>query len=125
MPLHIPLAVGLIGRDGRDLPLDLEGRGLLNEPVIELVEASRTFRFRNLNERPVPSINRGFSAPVRLDAGLSEADRLFIVEADSDPFNRWETSQGLARDVMLATMRSLAEGGSVADSPKLRTGRRD
>jgi aminopeptidase N len=114
-PLHIPLAVGLLGRDGRDLPLDLEGRGLLNEPVLELVETSRTFRFRNLNERPVPSLNRGFSAPVRLDAGLSKADQLFIVEADSDPFNRWETSQGLARDVMLATMRSLAKGGSVAE----------
>jgi aminopeptidase N len=114
-PLHIPLAVGLLDRDGHDLPLDLEGRGLLNEPVVELVEASRTFRFRNLNERPVPSLNRGFSAPVRLDAGLSKADQLFIVEADGDPFNRWETSQGLARDVMLGTMRSLTQGHSVAE----------
>jgi aminopeptidase N len=114
-PLHIPLAVGLLDRDGHDQPLDLEGRGLLNEPVLELDETSQTFRFCNLNERPVPSLNRGFSAPVRLDAGLSKADQLFIVEADSDPFNRWETSQGLARDVMLATMRSLAKGGSVAE----------
>jgi aminopeptidase N len=110
LPLHIPLAIGLIGRDGRDLALDLEGRGVLNEPVIELTEPSQTFRFRNVAERPTPSINRGFSAPVRLRAGLSTPDRLFIVEADSDTFNRWEMSQGLARDVMLETMGLLRDG---------------
>jgi aminopeptidase N len=110
LPLHIPLAIGLIGRDGRDLALDLEGRGVLNEPVIELTEPSQTFRFRNVAERPTPSINRGFSAPVRLRAGLSTPDRLFIVEADSDTFNRWEMSQGLARDVMLQTMGLLRDG---------------
>ena len=110
LPLHIPLAIGLIGRDGRDLALDLEGRGVLNESVIELTEPSQTFRFRNVAERPTPSINRGFSAPVRLKAGLSTPDRLFIVEADSDTFNRWETSQGLARDVMLETMGLLGDG---------------
>ncbi|HUF44202.1 MAG TPA: aminopeptidase N, partial [Aestuariivirgaceae bacterium] len=110
LPLHIPLAIGLIGRDGRDLALDLEGRGVLNEPVIELTEPSQTFRFRNVSERPAPSINRGFSAPVRLRAGLSTPDRLFIVEADSDTFNRWEMSQELARDVMLKTMGLLRDG---------------
>jgi aminopeptidase N len=114
-PLHIPMAIGLVGRDGRDLPLDLEGRGALNEPVVELVEASQTFRFRSLPERPVASLNRGFSAPIRLTAGLSKFDQLFIVAADSDPFNRWETSQDLARDVMLETMRALEQGGSVAE----------
>jgi aminopeptidase N len=115
LPLHIPLAMGLLGKGGRDLPLDLDGRGVLNEPVIELTEASQTFRFRNLPERPVPSLNRGYSAPVRLNAGLSKPDRLFIVETDSDPFNRWETSQGLARDVMLETMRQLAQGRNVPE----------
>jgi aminopeptidase N len=114
-PLHVPLAVGLVGKGGRDLPLDLEGRGVLNEPVIELVEAAQTFRFGNLPERPVVSLNRGFSAPVRLTTGLSTADQLFIVEADADPFNRWETSQGLARDVMLETMRALTLGERVSE----------
>jgi aminopeptidase N len=114
-PLHIPLAIGLVGPNGRDLPLNLEDRGALNEPVVELVEASQTFRFCNLPERPVASLNRGFSAPVRLTAGLSKPDQLFIVAADSDPFNRWETSQDLARDVMLETMRALEQGGSVAE----------
>jgi aminopeptidase N len=119
LPLHIPLAIGLVGPGGRDLPLDLEGRGVLNEPVIELVEAIQTFRFRNVSERPVASLNRGFSAPVRLTDGLSEADRLIIVEADADPFNRWEMSQGLARDVMLETVRALAQGRSVAEPAAL------
>jgi aminopeptidase N len=114
-PLHIPLGLGLVGPDGGDLALDLEGRGVLNEPVIEFTEPTQTFRFRNVAERPVPSLNRGFSAPVRLNAGLSKADQLFIARADSDTFNRWEMSQALARDVILETMRALRHGQSVPE----------
>jgi aminopeptidase N len=119
LPLHIPLVIGLVGRNGRDLPLDLEGRGVLNEPVIELTEPTQTFRFRNVSERPVPSLNRGFSAPVRLNAGLSKADQSFIAETDSDTFNRWEMSQALARDVILETMRSLRDGEPVPEPQEL------
>jgi aminopeptidase N len=101
-PLHIPLALGLVGEEGKDLPLDLEGVGLLNNPVIELTEKEQTFRFRNLRSRPVPSLNRGFSAPVRLVTDLSAADELALMGRDGDPFNRWDMGQTRARDIIVA-----------------------
>ena len=110
LPYHIPLAIGLVGPDGNDLPLDLEGVGVLNQPVIELTEPTQTFRFRNLAKRPVPSLNRGFSAPIRLKAGLAPSDRLFLAASDSDTFSRWEMSQELARDFIFDAMRAIAEG---------------
>ncbi|MFL5258405.1 MAG: aminopeptidase N [Hyphomicrobiales bacterium] len=99
-PLHMPLEIGLIGPDGRDLPLDLEGRGVLNEPLIELKEAQTTYRFRNVAQKPVLSLNRSFSAPIRLTTNLSAADQLFLIEHDRDPFNRWEAAQTVARSLI-------------------------
>ncbi len=113
--LQIPLGVGLVGPDGADLPLDLEGVGRLNTPVIELTERSQTFRFRNVADRAVPSLNRGFSAPIRLSTDLKPEDRLFLSGNDSDPFNRWEASQTIVRDLVLSNMSALAEGQPAGD----------
>ena len=63
----IPLALGLVGGDGGDLPLMLDGRPL-DRNVIELTEPSRSFVFTDIAEPPIPSLNRNFSAPVKLDA---------------------------------------------------------
>jgi len=101
-PLHIPLGVGLVGPDGEDMPLDLEGVGALNTPLIELTAARQTFRFNNVKARPVLSLNRGFSAPVKLDAGASVADELFLMGHDGDSFNRWEAGQTLGRSLIIA-----------------------
>ena len=65
-PFQIPLGIGLVGPNGEDMPLDLEGVGTLNEPLIELTVPKRTFRFRNVAQKPVLSLNRSFSAPIRL-----------------------------------------------------------
>ncbi len=89
LPLHLPLGIGLVGKDGRDLPLHLEGTGALNTPLIELTAARQVFRFTGIAERPVLSINRGFSAPVVLKTDATEADRLFLMAHDADGFNRW------------------------------------
>jgi len=109
-PLHIPLKLGLLGPDGADLPLDLDGMGVLNAPVIELRERTQRFRFNNVAERPVLSINRAFSAPIRLVTNAAAGDRLFLAAHDSDPFNRWEASQSIARDLILAAMKAMSEG---------------
>jgi len=98
--LHIPLAMGLVGPDGEDMPLDLEGTGVLNNPVIEMREAVQTFRFRNVKQRPVPSVNRGFSAPIHLVSNLSPEDELALMGRDSDPFNRWEMAQNRASGIV-------------------------
>jgi aminopeptidase N len=101
-PLHIPLGIGLVGPDGEDMPLDLEGVGTLNTPLIELTAAKQTFRFNNVKSRPVLSLNRGFSAPVKLETGLSVADELFLMGHDGDSFNRWEAGQTLGRCLVIA-----------------------
>src|SRR6185503_9383342 len=101
-PMHIPVAVGLIGRNsGRDLPLHLDGVPTAPTQVLHLREKKQTFRFKNVGEAAVPSIGRGFSAPAKFEADLTAEDRAFLMAKDSDPFNRWESGQKLATEVLL------------------------
>ncbi|QIG49669.1 aminopeptidase N [Nordella sp. HKS 07] len=95
-PVPIPLGIGLVGPDGRDMPLDLENVGVLNAPLIELNETKKTFRFRNVARKPVLSLNRGFSAPIRIRSNSGIPEQLFLMKNDGDTFNRWEASQRAA-----------------------------
>jgi aminopeptidase N len=105
-PLHMPLRIGLVGEDGQDLPLHLNGKGQLNVPVIELTQERQVFRFLGVMQRPVLSINRGASAPVALHFEASAKDLLFLMGHDSDPFNRWESAQTLGRVMIVETIRN-------------------
>ncbi|CAM5794935.1 aminopeptidase N [Rhizobacter fulvus] len=109
-PYVIPLAIGLIGRDGRALPLRLEDEAAdaaaPTERVLVLEEARQFFTFVDVEVEPVPSLLRGFSAPVTLVDGLSDADLLVLLQHDADPFNRWEAGQRLALSRLLAAARS-------------------
>ncbi|MFT5041672.1 MAG: aminopeptidase N [Hyphomicrobiaceae bacterium] len=103
-PMHIPVAVGLVGREGRDLPMQLDGETQESSAptrILELKETSQSFRFVGLTEEPVPSLLRGFSAPVRLESDLDEAGLAHLAAWDSDPFNRWEAGQRGALAVLL------------------------
>ncbi len=102
--LQIPLGIGLVGPDGADMPLDLEGTGVLNQPLIELTDAKRTFRFRNVARKPVLSLNRGFSAPVRIRSEATVPDQLFLMKHDGDTFNRWEAAQTAAHALIGARL---------------------
>jgi aminopeptidase N len=86
-PLHIPVAVGL---------LDASGKEILSTRVLELTEREQTFTFTDLPGRPVPSILRGFSAPVKLETDLSDDDLRLLQVHDTDGFNKWEAGQTLA-----------------------------
>jgi len=97
-PFVIPVGLGLLGADGADLPLQLAGEAA---PVVAprtfvLTEASQTLTFTNVDAEPVPSILRGFSAPVVLAFDYSDAQLLHLLANDIDPFNRWEAGQRLA-----------------------------
>jgi aminopeptidase N len=107
-PMHMPLAIGLVGPDGEDMPLQLEGVGVLNTPLIELKTAKQTYRFTKVSQRPVLSINRGFTAPVILKTNHTSADLLFLMGHDSDGFNRWEAAQALAKKLIVKTVEALA-----------------
>ena len=67
MPLHIPVKLGLLGGNGRDLPLTLANGDAVKDGIIEITKASQKIRFTNVPSQPVPSLMRGFSAPVNLD----------------------------------------------------------
>ncbi len=97
-PFHIPVAMGLLDSAGRDLPLTLEGEPAPGPSarVLELTQATQTFRFVDVPARPVPSLLRDFSAPVILDQALGDAELAFLAQHDSDAFNRWEAAQRLA-----------------------------
>lgn len=119
-PYVIPMAMGLVGRDGRALPLQLEDEappagGFPTERVLVLDQSREFFTFVNVDEEPVPSLLRGFSAPVTLADGLSDADLLLLLRHDSDPFNRWEAGQRLALARLIDTVRG--EGSLTLDAP--------
>jgi len=111
-PFHIPLALGLLSAEGRDLPLQLAGE---SEPqgatrVLELRESEHTFHFINLPARPVPSLLRGFSAPVKMNSAESDDDLRFRLAHDRDDFNRWDAGQTLAVRTILALVADHQQG---------------
>jgi aminopeptidase N len=95
-PFHIPVAVGLLGADGKDLPLKTQAVVTKGTAMLELTEARQSFRFTGVNQKPTPSILRDFSAPVILDYSYTDAELLHLFKHDSDPVNRWEAGQRLA-----------------------------
>lgn len=105
LPLHLPLAIGLLDRTGNDLALRLEGEPLERAPgtrIIELRERETHLCFVGVAERPVPSLLRGFSAPVKLRFDAPDADLMFLMRHDSDGFSRWDAAQTLMQRLLLA-----------------------
>ncbi|MEP3824410.1 MAG: aminopeptidase N [Marinobacter sp.] len=101
-PQHIPFALGLLDKAGQPLPLNLsadEQAGPVDR-VLELTDAEHSFEFHGLSERPVPSLLRNFSAPVRVQYPWSREQLLFLMSHDPDGFNRWDAGQRLAVDVI-------------------------
>lgn len=106
-PYVIPVAMGLVGRDGRQINLQLEGHlnSLGHDTVLVLSEPEQTFTFVHVPVEPVPSLLRGFSAPVVLEAEHSDDALFTLLSHDHDPFNRWEAGQQLALNRILAAVR--------------------
>ena len=120
-PVPIPVAMGLLNRDGVALPLRFSGENAGESPeerVLLLEEAKQDFIFEGLGkERPVPSLLRGFSAPVKLQ-GLSLETLGFLAAKDSDSFVRWESAQQYAT----AEMLRLVEAHRAGEAPTLPEG---
>ncbi len=100
-PMTIPLAIGFLGRDGKERAPTLANGDKLENGVLTLTKARESFVFTGLDERPVISINRGFSAPVKITANLRDGDLPFLAAYDTDPFNRWQAMQSLATTLLI------------------------
>eukprot|EP00883_Tetradesmus_obliquus_P009281 jgi/Sobl393_1/20078/SZX79151.1 len=114
LPVLIPLKVGLLGPDGQDLPLHLEGKGDLGASTVLRCDAEHnSFTFTDVAVEPVPSLLRGFSAPVKLVVQGQTDDHLRLMFAhDSDPFNRWEAGQRLYMKLLLQLYSAAAGAAS-------------
>jgi aminopeptidase N len=112
-PMAIPLVVGLVGPEGKDLPLTLANGQRIDRGVLTLKQVSESFTFTDIAQRPVPSLNRGFSAPVKLTANQSADDLQFLAARDPDSFNRWQAIQTLATRLLVARATG---GASSSDS---------
>ena len=117
-PAVIPLALGLVGADGGDLPLTLDGKPL-ERGILELTQPSHSFVFTGIAERPIPSLNRGFSAPIKLGLPIEAEDLRFLAAHDSDPFNRWQAVQSLAMTLLKANVAALRAGTALRDDDGL------
>ena len=114
-PLVIPLALGLLG-DAGNLPLAIAGEQAYTESddnthrVVLVDDASQQLVFEQVRERPVPSLLRGFSAPVRLDYPYTKADLFALISRDDDGFVRWDAAQQLAVNIIHEIEADLQSG---------------
>src|SRR6266446_3891378 len=109
----VPLAIGLVGRNGRDLSLKLGDGRAIERGVLTLTKPAETFVFADIGEPPVLSLNRGFSAPIKLVANLGADDLRFLAAHDADPFNRWQALQTLATRLLVDNTAALRANGAV------------
>jgi aminopeptidase N len=111
-PYHIPLALGLLDHQGADIPLRLAGEDASKgtSRVLDVTEAEQVFEFADVPAPPVPSLLRGFSAPVKLRMPYTDDDLTFLMAHDSDAFNRWEAGQTLGTRLLLGLVEDRAAG---------------
>ena len=115
LPLHIPVRIALLDEGGNDIPLHGAAPGLAGdrEAVLDLREARRTYRFSNVSSRPVPSLARGFSAPVKIEIERSDDELAFLIARETDPFNRWDAAQEYATRLMLGMIDDRLAGADL------------
>ncbi len=118
-PFVIPLSMALLNAQGAAMPLQLanESAALTGERVLAVTEAEQTFTFIHVAEQPLPSLLRGFSAPVIMDYDYSRDALVFLLQHDTDGFNRWEAGQQLALQVIEEVVAQIYE----TDEPMLDT----
>jgi aminopeptidase N len=106
-PLHIPLAIGLVGPDGKSMLAE-------DTRVLAVRQLEERFAFENVPARPVPSLARDFSAPAIVKYGYTEAELTHLMVHDSDPFNRWDSGQRLALGIILRGIEAAKSGAKPA-----------
>jgi len=115
-PMLIPVRFGLVGPDGKDRTYKTADKAMQGD-VLLLSQNRQSFRFTGLDGRPVPSLLRGFSAPVRLETSLSRQERLFLAACDSDLVNRYQMLHGLLLEALIAAAKAADNAGAASLLP--------
>ncbi len=114
-PFLIPVAIGLLDPEGQDIPLN----GGVTTEILEFVATEQSFVFENIPVEPVPSLLRGFSAPVKLAFPYSREQLVFLMQHDSDGFNRWDAAQQLAVGILSELISDYQQGQALQLDPAL------
>ncbi len=122
-PFVIPVELGLLDAQGNDLPLRLLGEAAAEGTtrVLSVTEAEQTFTFVDVAAKPLPSLLRGFSAPVKLSFPYDRDQLMFLMQHDSDGFNRWEAGQQLSVQVLQELIEQYKQGAKLVLDPRLVT----
>ena len=110
-PVPIPVKLGLLDANGKELPLRT-AEGPVQNGLLVLRKKKEVFTFEGVGERPVASLLRGFSAPVKLIEGTGDREMLTLIRSDSDLFNRWQIAQGFALKHMTQMTQAIAAGNA-------------
>jgi len=123
-PFYIPVVTALISSDGQVLTPDVDENININDEgnmVLIVHQAEQTFVFQDIDSQPVPSLLRGFSAPVKLDFPYSDSELAFLMNHDEDDFNRWEASQNLILRTINNMIQQRINGQDYSVNPLLLT----
>ena len=112
---HIPISIGLIDPTGQEILLDNEQ----TSTVFELTETEQSLTFNNIPTEPIPSILRGFSAPVKLQQTLSLEQNIHLFKHDSDPFNRWEAGQNCLTTLIFNAVNAIQKKQVIPAVPNI------
>ena len=112
-PFYMPIAVGLLDREGRDMDLQLKSGGQLKNSVLIVEKQKQEFCFKSVYEKPVLSLLRNFSAPVKVKSDIDEDQLAFLMAHDRDPFNRWDAGQQLGLQYLLRQISAYQQGQQV------------
>ena len=115
-PLHIPITVGLLNKNGTKTLCKQQG-GTADEVILQLTETEQSFVFEDLKEQPIVSILRGFSAPVKLIMERSLEELAFLLSFDTDTFNRWEAGQQLTGQIIAGLISDVQNGRKLEINP--------
>ncbi|PYC04507.1 aminopeptidase N [Pseudomonas protegens] len=123
LPFVIPVELGLLDSKGAGMALRLSGENAAQgtSRVISVTEAEQTFTFVDIAEHPLPSLLRGFSAPVKLSFPYNRDQLMFLMQHDSDGFNRWDAGQQLAVQVLQELIAQHQQGQALVMDERLVT----
>lgn len=119
-PMMVPVKIGLLDQKGEAVAFDYQGKRV-TEAVLLLTDAEQEFELGGVSETVVPSLLRGFSAPVHLHYPYSDADLTLLLAHDSDEFSRWEAGQILYRRAVLANLQAMENGTALPGHERLTT----
>ncbi len=121
-PMLIPVKMALLDQAGNHLPLimdDTKTTEPVYEKVLTLTDRYETFCFRQIDKEPTPSLFRGFSAPISMNATYCSEELMFLMAHESDDFNRWEAAQVLISETILQMVENKSKGNPSTLAPEL------